>query len=445
MGSDPGRSGGRARFSANLTEAVRWGWCPAAVRSVGVRFREIALLFDRNSLRVGVAIVAVALTAFGLAGCGGKNPESATDAAASVSAGAKSVSKKPTKPAEPVLPRVAPTSTLQPPSYEGFETLPCFTYHHVDPKPQSDITLKPATFEAQLKTLRDLGYHSITARELVDHQTRGTALPSKPVMITFDDGWRNQYTHARPLLRKYGFKATFFVNPQPITQKYRAYMTRDMVVTLAEEGHDIESHTWKHSRLTRKRDQTVEEFQKNRVTQLTLADDWIRSTVGTQPVAIAYPYGYYDLEAIGLCQAAGYKAAFTVDEGVADARAWDAFQLKRFTISSAETDRSFRRRLLSGPLPATNIIPAPASRVVGVNTTVTVDLSSVPDTITDIKLRSGPSMKRMKIVERDGRKYAEGAIRRAKTGFRVVSMTAVDSDGRKYYASWSLVMGDRAK
>jgi peptidoglycan/xylan/chitin deacetylase (PgdA/CDA1 family) len=405
----------------------------------------MALLFDRNLFRICVAVATVALMTFALAGCGRKDPEAATDAVATVSAGAKSVSKKPTKPTGPVLPRIAPTSTLQPRSYEGFEALPCFTYHHVDPKPQSDITLKPATFEAQLKILSDLGYHSITARELIDHQTRGTDLPSKPVMITFDDGWRNQYTHALPLLRKYGFKATFFLNPQPITRKYRAYMTRDMVVTLAEEGHDIESHTWKHSRLTRKSTQTAEEFQKNRITQLTLANDWIRSVVGTQPVAIAYPYGYYDLEAIGLCQAAGYKAAFTVDEGVADARAWDAFQTKRFTISSTETDRSFRRRLLSGPLPVTNIVPAPGSRVVGIDATVTVDLSSVPDTITDIKLRSGPSMKQMKIVQRDGRKYAEGAIRRAKTGFRVVSMTAVDPDGRKYYASWSLVMGDRAK
>jgi peptidoglycan/xylan/chitin deacetylase (PgdA/CDA1 family) len=402
----------------------------------------MALLFDRNLFRVCAAVAAVALMTFALAGCGGKNPEVTTDAAASVSAGAKRVSKAPTK---PVLPRIAPTSTLQPPSYEGFETLPCFTYHHVDPKPQSDITLKPATFEAQLKVLSDLGYHSITARQLVDHQTRGAILPSKPVMITFDDGWRNQYTHALPLLRKYGFKATFFLNPQPITREYRAYMTREMVETLAKEGHDIESHTWKHSRLTRKSTQTAEDFQKNRITQLTLANDWIRSVVGTQPVAIAYPYGYYDLEAIGLCQAAGYKVAFTVDEGVADARSWDAFQTKRFTISSTETDRSFRRRLLSGPLPVTNIVPAPGSRVVGIDATVTVDLSSVPDTITDIKLRSGPSMKRMRIVQRDGRKYAEGAIRRAKTGFRVVSMTAVDRDGRKYYASWSLVMGDRAK
>jgi peptidoglycan/xylan/chitin deacetylase (PgdA/CDA1 family)/predicted small lipoprotein YifL len=402
------------------------------------------LLLDRNWLRACASLLFAALISSALAGCGGKNPQTATDAAASVSAKAQALSRSSASSA-PVLPRIAPTSTLQPPSYEGFEELPCFTYHQVDRKAKTDITIKPATFEAQLKTLSDLGFHTITARELVDHQTKGTKLPSKPVLITFDDGWRNQYTQAWPLLRKYGFKATFFVNPQPITQKYRAYMTREMVVELAAAGNDIESHTWKHSRLTRTRTQTAKEFQGKRMTQLKLADDWIRSVVGTQPVAIAYPYGFYDLEAIGLCQAAGYKAGFTVDEGVADARAWDAFQLKRFTITSAETDRSFRRRLLSGPLQVSDIVPAPAERIAGINTTVSVDISAVPDTITDIRLRSGPSMKRMRIVVRDGRKYAEAAIRRAKVGFRVVSMTAVDTDGRKYYASWSLVMGDSSK
>ena len=293
--------------------------------------------------------------------------------------------------------------------------------------------------------LSNLGYHAITARQLVDHQTKGTPLPDKPVMITFDDGWRNQYANAWPLLRKYGFTATFFVNPQPISAGYRAYMTRDMVTALAKAGNDIESHTWRHQPLTRTRKLTAQQFQKSNFSQLTKANDWIRKVVGQQPVAICYPYGYYDLETIGMMQAAGYKAGFSVDEGVADARPWDAFQMSRFTITSAETADSFKRRLLSGPLPVGNIQPAPGSRIVGINTTVTVDITDVPSDVTKITLRSGPSMRHMQIVTRNGRRYAEAAIHGGKTGFRAISMTGTGSDGRKYYASWGIEIGDVAR
>lgn len=393
-----------------------------------------------------LAGLVLALVAAFATGCkGGTDSAAAETKASAAKSGATSIGVNPARSADPVLPAIAPSSTLQPPSYEGFEPLPIFTYHHVNTKVNSDITIKPSVFEAQLKLLSDLGYHTITARELVDYHQKGTPLPDKPVMITFDDGWRTQYSRAWPLLNKYGFKATFFINPQPVGRGYKAYMNRDMVEELAKAGNDIESHTWKHTRLTRKRDQSAEEYQRETLSALTNANDWIRHVVGQQPVAIAYPYGIYDLETVGFVSAAGYKIGFTVDESVADARKWDRYQLKRFTISSRETMVSFKRRLLSGPLEVRNITPAPGSRVVGSNVDVVVDISDVPSSTTDIKLRSGPSMKKAQIIERNGRRYAVGQLRRCKTGFRVVSMTAVDAQGRKYYASWSLVMGDKAR
>jgi peptidoglycan/xylan/chitin deacetylase (PgdA/CDA1 family) len=400
----------------------------------------------RGHLGIVSAGLVLALVAVSATGCkGGANSAAADTKALSAKTKSTSGSAGSSRSTGPVLPAVAPSSTLQPPSYEGFEPLPIFVYHHVNTKVNNEITIKPATFEAELKMLSDLGYHAITARELVEYHQKGTPLPDKPVMITFDDGWRTQYSKAWPLLRKYGFKATFFINPQPVSQAYKAYMNRDMVVELAKAGNDIESHTWKHSRLTRKREQTAAQFQKETLSALTNANSWIRKVVGQQPVAIAYPYGVYDLETIGFVSAAGYKVGFTVDESVSDARKWDRYQLRRFTIGSGETSVSFKRRLLSGPLEVRNITPAPGSRIVGLDADVSVDISDVPSSTSDIMLRSGPSMKRAQIVERNGRRYAVAQLRRCKAGFRVVSMSAKDAQGRKFYASWSLVMGDRAK
>jgi peptidoglycan/xylan/chitin deacetylase (PgdA/CDA1 family) len=197
--------------------------------------------------------------------------------------------------------------------------------------------------------------------------------------------------------------------------------------------------------VTRTAKDTADTFQRKNLGQLTEANAWIRKVTGVQPVALCYPYGIYDLEAIGMAQRAAYKLGFTVDEGIADARPWDAFQIKRFTISNVETTESFRRRLLSGALPVRDIHPAPGSRVVGTNATVTVDITDVPADIREVRLSSGPALRKMKVVERDGRKYIEASFRQAKAGYRAMTMRGTGADGRAYYASWGIVLGDKAK
>ena len=426
----------------------------STVRTVAVHLSAAALPGDvlpssRIMRKVAVFTLALALPCVLLSGCGHK---SGSGAAAAQGAGASATSSA-TPSASGTRPAVKPsvydgpaviaaTSTLEPPTYAGFEPLPCLTYHTVDPKLKNEIAIPPALFESELKTLVSLGYHSITARQLYDHQSKGTPLPDKPVMITFDDGWRNQYVYAAPLLKKYGMAATFFINPQPIAAKYHGYLTRDMVVALAKDGNDIESHTWRHLQVTRERTDSVDSFQRKNLSQLLLANEWIRKVVGQQPVALCYPFGCYDLEAIGMAQRAGYKLGFTVDEGVADARAWDAFQMKRFTISNVETAASFKRRLTSGALQVRDIQPAPGSRIVGISTIVTVDITEVPADITNIKMTSGPSMRTVRIVESDGHRYAVAALHKAKTGFREISMSGTGADGRPYYAAWGIVLGD---
>ena len=336
---------------------------------------------------------------------------------------------------------VATTESLQPPSYDGYEPLVSFTYHHVDPKQKNSLTLTPATFEAQLKLLQAAGYQTVTSRDLLKHQTDGTPLPSKPVMLTFDDGWRNQYQYAAPLLDKYGFKGVFFVNPQTIGT-YGAYMNRDMVISLDKRGHDIESHTWQHVRLTRKGNESAESFQKRMKRQFTLSNDWIKKVVGKRPVAICYPFGFYDTETVGFARDGGYQLGFTVDEGVADARTWDAMVMKRFTMDRSYSLDMFKSLLGAAPLQARDIQPGPGSRVVGLETTITIDITDVPASVKGIKIWGGPSVKATTIFEKDGRRYASAPLRRSAVGLKAITVKAKDTSGRKYYASWTLTMGD---
>ena len=396
-------------------------------------------------VKVVAALACLGVCAAALAGCAGRKSESPQ--LSSSAQGAPSPSGTSTaqggaaRTAQPKPPRIASADSLEPPSYDGYEPLPCFTYHYVDPKIKNEIAVTPAVFEAQLKLLKSLGYHTITARELAKHQSDGTALPAKPVMITFDDGWKNQYTWAAPLLDKYGFKGVFFINPQFISRG-SAYMTRADIVSLDKRGHDIESHTWGHVRLTRSREDSAAAYAKKVRVQLTRSDQWIDEATGEHPVALCYPFGFYDLEAIGMTTSTGYKLGFTTEEGIADARPWDALAIKRFTMGPQDSLASFKTNLTGGALPVRDIQPAPGSRVVGVDTIVTVDITDAPVSVMDLRLSGGPSLPRMKIVTRNGRRYAESAFRHAKAGFRQLSMRGTDASGKRYYASWSIVLGD---
>jgi len=388
----------------------------------------------------------------GCAGFGAKTPSAtsqgdasgsavASKPAATTSPAAKSPAPKPSGiPTNTLVPMVDADS-LEPPSYVGYEPLPSFTYHHVDPKLKNDIAITPAAFEAQLKLLKDEGYSTITARQLAEHHAKGTPLPNKPVMITFDDGWKNQYQYAAPLLAKYGFVATYFVNPQLIGFG-SAYMTRDMLVTLSSAGNDIESHTWTHLALTRRGTESELDFQKRIMKQMTLADTWLKQVVGHRPVALCYPFGYYDVGAVSRAKAAGYTLAFTTDEGVADARPWDAMIMKRFTVNRGDSIERFAARLQSGVLEARHIEPAPGTRVRGITATVTVDITDVPAGVSGIKLSSGTSMKEATIVRRGDRRYAIGLLKKTRVGTRQIILSGQDAAGRAYYTSWCLVMGD---
>src|ERR1700754_1905582 len=95
--------------------------------------------------------------------------------------------------------------------------VPILCYHQIrdwkatDSKASKDYIMPPADLRAQLKMLHDSGYHTILPDQLYAYLTKGAALPSKPIMLTFDDTDEDQYSVAWPEMKKYGFKGVFFV------------------------------------------------------------------------------------------------------------------------------------------------------------------------------------------------------------------------------------------
>ena len=131
-------------------------------------------------------------------------------------------------------------------------------YHSIAPTPnkkESLMTLHyritPSTFESQMQYLKNNGYNTITLSTLIKSIINKTLLPKNDVVLTFDDGWKNQYTYAYPILKKYNFIGTFFIITSYPTDKYPAYMSWDQILSLDKSGMEIGSHTVHHLNMTK--------------------------------------------------------------------------------------------------------------------------------------------------------------------------------------------------
>ena len=122
-----------------------------------------------------------------------------------------------------------------------------FNYHQVDNK-ANPLAVSPANFEAQMKFLVDSGCITITPDELYAGLNGEIELPPKPVLITFDDGYIDNYTNAFPILKKYNLRATIFIIPA-FTSVYPGYMTWEQLKEMESNGITIESHTLTHPKL----------------------------------------------------------------------------------------------------------------------------------------------------------------------------------------------------
>src|SRR6476469_1872416 len=133
--------------------------------------------------------------------------------------------------------------------------VPILCYHQIrdwkptDSKGAKDYIIEINNFRQQMKMLADSGYHTVLPDQLISYLEKGTALPDKPVMLTFDDTDDGQFTIAKPELDKYKFKGVFFIMTVSIGRP--RYMTKEQIKQLSDEGHQVAAHTWDHHMVTK--------------------------------------------------------------------------------------------------------------------------------------------------------------------------------------------------
>lgn len=212
----------------------------------------------------------------------------------------------------------------------GAIKVPILIYHSVAPHGafQSPIQVyydvAPASLDKQLKYLKDNGYTVIGLDYLADALAQTITLPPKPIVITFDDGWENQFIYAYPTLKRYNNTATFFIYTHAIG--HENFLTWDQVRTMDNGGMSIGGHTRTHPYLLGITDPVALR------TEIIGGKSVIENRIGHSISLFAYPFGQYNNQVIDIVKEAGYRAARSGYKGIYHTKD-DLYKLKGIEVT----------------------------------------------------------------------------------------------------------------
>jgi peptidoglycan/xylan/chitin deacetylase (PgdA/CDA1 family) len=225
------------------------------------------------------------------------------------------------------------------------QAVPVLMYHHVSPQPGL-VTVSPETFEEHMAYLARKKYHALAADEFLEFLQGKRALDGRSVLITFDDGYLDNYVYAWPILKRYGLKATIFAitglvgegaartylgaaKVLPATPDHRSckaaitegradeVMLRwSEIETMEASGAvEIHSHTHTHQRW----DQLHADKSQRLVAveaDLAASRDALKRRLGKDSRHLCWPWGYFEEEYQAIAEKAGFAAQYATAKGI---------------------------------------------------------------------------------------------------------------------------------
>jgi peptidoglycan/xylan/chitin deacetylase (PgdA/CDA1 family) len=278
-----------------------------------------------------------------VAGCSSRNTAPAGSVPPGSSTGSSTASAAASTPTTIAGETAPPGRTATPQEILQRSTVPVLCYHQIREQTAADsasarpLICPPNRLEGHLRSLLEAGMHPVTSSQLVDHLEVGTALPDRPVMLSFDDASGGQYTNALPILRHMQMRATFFV--MTVVLDRPNWLSRDDVRALDTAGMTIASHTWDHHPVTKY-------GEKDWATQLGKPRGQLEQIVGHEVDLFAYPYGLWNTAALPHVQAAGYRAAFQLTSQPPDPQR-PLLTIRRVLVPSSWDNQTLLNRLTS--------------------------------------------------------------------------------------------------
>lgn len=305
-------------------------------RTAQQRAEARAAALERARRRRVLAILGVAavlllpVAAVGLLSLDGKSDKSGTKHATTGRKGSKTTPAKSSSATPSSNSSGAPSQAA----------VPILMYHLINsPKPGTalpELWVSRENFQAQVDELKREGYEAVTLQRVYDAWKGKASLPSKPIVLSFDDGYNSHFTNALPILKAKGWPG---VENLQINQTQKD-LTPDKVKALIAAGWEIDVHTYSHPDLTTAGDSALKH-------EIADARAEIQRTYAVKANFFCYPAGKFSAHVIDAVKAAGFLGATTTVEGVASPDS-APFELERIRINGSDSVQSFKDKVAVG-------------------------------------------------------------------------------------------------
>ncbi len=221
-------------------------------------------------------------------------------------------------------------------------TVPVLMYHSVSEREDlGSLSVDPSIFTEQIAYLHKNDYNVISLKDLVDGINNEKDFPRGTVVITFDDGFKDNFTNAFPIINKYEFSAKIFLITSKVGEDPE-YLNWEQIKIMQQHNISFGSHTHNHVYLPRVSDKEV------LWEEISLPRDIILSETGKEPLFFCYPVGGFSEEIKDLVKAAGYEGACATNRGY-DPLNKDVYEINRIKITDSDMTRPMNFRIkLSG-------------------------------------------------------------------------------------------------
>lgn len=215
--------------------------------------------------------------------------------------------------------------------------VPILLYHNIMDNYDDNmrtVHVSPAEFEEHMLCLFEAGYNTIGFKEYYNYIKYNEPLPKKPIIITFDDGYKSNYDYAYPVLKELGMKATIFIGTayvNMIEETSYPHFTWEEALDMQNSGViDIQSHSHLHRDMTK-----IQPLQA--YVEFALSKYLIEKNLGKPCDVFAYPYGLYNISVQNLAMKLGYKVQVGVGDLGVNRREDGLEKLKRLTVFGCMT------------------------------------------------------------------------------------------------------------
>jgi peptidoglycan/xylan/chitin deacetylase (PgdA/CDA1 family) len=209
-------------------------------------------------------------------------------------------------------------------------------YHNIGYE-QGSFFVSPENFAKQMEYIKKNGYEVITLDELVRSIKDKKSLKRNKVVITFDDGYKDSFQYAYPVLKKFGFPATIFIVADFVGKSFtngKEFLSWDEIILMSKDGILFGSHTKSHFNFGHQMN------EKTALSEMTDSKKIIEEKIGMPVDYLCYPSGAFSKRTKELVAQAGYKGACTTNRGFAKLNR-DVYELKRIKVTNSDAVKPF--------------------------------------------------------------------------------------------------------